>query len=247
MATPVPEPVAVAPPGAFRWRAAYSTCTVSMPWRRAEPSITSSWIRAAVCSISRAAPASMTAGSSERRRRRPRKTSSRRPAGAACPRTAGDRQRLERGGQLRVDAGPPLDLGVEQAFEPALAPSGRRTATATGRAGPGVTRHEPSAAAGPARFGCAAGGRLRACQRSMLRVSDRASEVGHAEQQQAGDHVGEVVVGGHDDAEDGRQRVQEDQTLPHQRPDEADHGERRTTPTRRCAGSAWPRTGWRRR
>ena len=60
-----PEPVAIPPPGAITVPpAAYCTCTVSVPWRWSDPSMTSSCRRAAACSISRAAPASITVSAS---------------------------------------------------------------------------------------------------------------------------------------------------------------------------------------
>jgi hypothetical protein len=120
MATPAPNRSLSRPARPRRSGAAACVLDVhgvDVPWRRAEPSMTSSWRRAAAWSISSAAPASITAGRRDRPRTR-RRPSSRTPAGAACPRPARGAQGAQRTAQVGIDVGPAFLLRREQLVEP---------------------------------------------------------------------------------------------------------------------------------
>ena len=85
-------------PGGAR---AYCTCTVSVPWRRPDPSITSSWMSAAACSSLQGGARRRSPPVRRDRRRRRRRTSSRTPAGAVCPRPAAPTAASSAGGAAR--------------------------------------------------------------------------------------------------------------------------------------------------
>ena len=138
----------------------------------------------------------------------------------ALPATQDGRtQRRQRRPEVRVDRRPPFDLRREQLIEAAIDP-GATVASDSGRA-----RARPVVHVWPlsARRLAGRGGNRSPGVPAVDAAGQRPrQQIGDGEQEEAGDHVCEVVVGGHDDAEDGGRRIEQHQDLAPERPDQGE-------------------------